>query len=571
MKRSLPFLLMLGMPFAHAQSPNTPFQHVILVIQENRTPDNLFGSDAFNNPRLLPGADLALKGSCHGSAIKLHNHGAIDACFDPHHSHHEWEQAYAAGAMDGFCDNPLNVYCAPPKHPQYQYVDNTPNKKTGFGIVDPYFHIAENYGFANYMFQTNQGNSFAAHQFLFSGTTAPVAYPNHYYDWLAMENPHSPLMDKRSGCIADVGTYVREFDPSGKLFYGYDDGFPCYDHKTLVDLLDNNVVNKKPQPISWRHYGPRSTNSMFVPPNAIRHLCLPSKPTGGACTSAEFQSNVLAGPQLIFTDLGANPEQPQCSLPQVSWVVADGNWSDHPGTKGDDGGPSWVAALVNAVGGFDNLGNQLPIQCNYWSNTVILITWDDWGGWYDHVLPYNCPNSGICSGYANGTGAMFVYGFRVPLLVVSAYTPPGYVSGSPTQGGEVQPYIHDFGSVLNFIEYAFGQNQQPLGTIGDPSYPYADYFAPDTYTSGCPQSKCPYSLSDFFNFSQALPFVQITGAKYNDDHFLQPERYFSHYPRDPDNDAMGEDETEPPSVAQEDEGHGSQLGSSKGKTNNSTK
>jgi hypothetical protein len=65
--------------------------------------------------------------------------------------------------------------------------------------------------------------------------------------------------------------------------------------------------------------------------------------------------------------------------------------------------------------------------------------------------------------------------------------------------------------------------------------------------------------------------VQITGAKYNDDHFLQPERYFSHYPRDPDNDAMGEDETEPPSVAQEDEGHGSQLGSSKGKTNNSTK
>ena len=564
MKRALLLLLALGTTLAHAQSANTPFQHVILVIQENRTPDNLFGSDLHNSPRLLPNADLAAKGSCHGTAVKVHDLGAIDACFDPHHAHHEWQNAYDAGAMDGFCDNPINQYCTPPKNPQYQYVDNRPMKKTGLGIVDPYFHIAENYGFANYMFQTNQGNSFAAHQFLFSGTTAPVAYPNHYYNWFGMEDPHWPMKDQRAGCVADLGTYVREYNPVGKLFKGYNGGYPCYDHNTLADLLDETMP-----PITWRHYGPRTTDSMYVAPNAIQHLCLPSTPTGGVCTSSEFQSNVLAGAQLILTDLGANPNQPQCTLPQMSWVSADGNWSDHPGTKGADGGPSWVAAVVNAVGGFDNLGNPLPMQCNYWDNTVILITWDDWGGWYDHVLPYNCSNSGVCSGYANGTGSMFVYGFRVPLLVVSAYTPPGYVSGSPTQGGEVQPYIHDFGSVLNFIEYAFGENQQSLGTIGDINYPYADYFAPDTFTSGCPQSTCPYSLSDFFDFSQALPFVQITGAKYNDDRFLSPERYFPHYPMDPDNDA-GEEDNEAPAAAQSYHAHAS-LTPSKGKTDASPK
>src|ERR1700731_917475 len=53
----------------------------------------------------------------------------------------------------------------------------------------------------------------------------------------------------------------------------------------------------------------------------------------------------------------------------------------------------------------------------------VLVTWDDWGGWYDHVLPWRCNNVGVCSGYPgslDGGGSEYVYGFRVPLLVVSA-------------------------------------------------------------------------------------------------------------------------------------------------------
>jgi phospholipase C len=92
---------------------------------------------------------------------------------------------------------------------------------------------------------------------------------------------------------------------------------------------------------------------------------------------------------------------------------------------------------------------------------VILVTWDDWGGYYDHVPPLDCGPGQNC-GYPNGTGTQYVYGFRVPLMAISAYAvqtaqPPaqytGYVSNTP----------HDFGSILNFIEWTFGTGGTFLG------------------------------------------------------------------------------------------------------------
>jgi hypothetical protein len=109
---------------------------------------------------------------------------------------------------------------------------------------------------------------------------------------------------------------------------------------------------------------------------------------------------------------------------------------------------------------------------------VVIVTWDDWGGFYDDVLPWNCTSAGNCSGYpGQPQSADYVYGFRVPLLVVGAYTnqictysiPPmcrGYISGTTGQGGEIQRYVHEFGSILNFIEYAFGTGGNPLGGEG---------------------------------------------------------------------------------------------------------
>jgi phospholipase C len=102
-------------------------------------------------------------------------------------------------------------------------------------------------------------------------------------------------------------------------------------------------------------------------------------------------------------------------------VIPDGAHSDHPGSGGHDKGPSWVAAVVNAVG-----------MSSFWKNTAIFVTWDDWGGWYDHVRPP------IENGYE--------LGFRVPLVVISPYAKRAYVS-------KVQ---HEFGSILAFSEETFG-------------------------------------------------------------------------------------------------------------------
>jgi hypothetical protein len=341
----------------------------------------------------------------------------------------------------------------------------------------------------------------------------------------------------------------------------------------LATLLDANSI-------SWKYYTQSGANSLWTGPNAIQAICYPLTGNNDQLCGGYDWINYVASVfpnstgypnsySPILTDLGADPNQPQCALPAVSWVVPDGNWSDHAGLDPDGSGPAWVAAIVDAVGGYNNTGGQNPISCYdlingkkvpYWQDTVILITWDDWGGWYDHILPWNCNNVGVCSGYHGGPNSSdYVYGFRVPLLAVSAYNyrpqgSTGYISGACVAPGncpnEKPPFVHDFGSILNFIEYAFGTGGQPLHVAGYPAgsgisplYPYADVFAPDG-PSVCTTCTAPYSLSDFFNFNNGpstfTPFTQ--GINYRTQCFLTPsmEDCFgaSFAPADPDDDAV---------------------------------
>src|SRR5262249_26329306 len=144
--------------------------------------------------------------------------------------------------------------------------------------------------------------------------------------------------------------------------------------------------------ISWRYYAPNA-GSIWTGPNAIQHMCVP---VNNNCTGADWVNHVVIPQTQVLTDIAAG------QLAQVTWVIPDSLSSDH--AQGNTGlGPSWVASVVNAIG-----------TSQYWADTAIFITWDDWGGWYDHVAP-PIRNS-------------YEFGFRVPLIVVSPYAKAAYVS-----------------------------------------------------------------------------------------------------------------------------------------------
>ena len=294
-----------------------------------------------------------------------------------------------------------------PPNPQFMYVNPSD--------VLPYFQLAQRYTFADRMFQTNQGPSFPAHQFLFGGTSAPSAADDAAGIFAAENTAGASTL---AGCTAPPGTTVAVINPtSGENSKIY----PCFEHQTMSDLL--------PPSITWRYYAP-SAGSIWTAPNAISHICQ-STGEGGKCAGSDWTNNVDLTPADVLRDIG------NCNLRSVSWVIPTGANSDHANSN-DGGGPSWVASIVNAIGA----STSCDSNTGYWNNTAIFITWDDWGGWYDHEPP-------VILAKPQGD---YQYGFRVPLIVVSAYTPAGYINNDR----------HDFGSILRFIEFNFGITQGAL-------------------------------------------------------------------------------------------------------------
>ena len=422
-------------------------QHIVIIFQENRTPDNLF-----QDPVLIShGADISSSGvnslgqNVPLTPIDLGTSGSTPQNYDLSHAHAAFVQMYHGGKMDGAdlvgCTPAAN--CPPNAHPNPQFKYVLP------ADVQPYFALAEQYTFGDRMFQTNQGPSFPAHQFIIAGTSAPTATSTLF----ASENPAL----NPAGCIASALNTVTMIDAAGSET-AQPAQYPCFEHPTLTDLLGM-------QKISWRYYAP-SPGSIWTGPDAISHIC-GRQLVGGklTCTGAEWVANVVIPQTQVLTDI-ANGQ-----LAQVSWVIPDGKSSDHA-VANDGSGPSWVASIVNSIG-----------NSAYWANTAIIITWDDWGGWYDHVAP-----SVVADGVSWGSG--YVYGFRVPLIVVSPYAKTAYISH----------VTHDFGSILKFIETTFH-----LSSLG-----YADASADD--------------LSDCFTLTQSPSNYHPIAARLDATFFINDHR-----------------------------------------------
>jgi len=434
--------------------PGGLIKHVVIIIQENRPPDNLF-----QDPVLIgEGADIQNYGyTSTGVKVTLTPvSGGLVTAYDLGHTHQSFLDACDYNSATNSCamDGADKIGCAPncPPNPQYQYVQKQ--------YVQPYWTMAETYTFGDRMFQTNQGPSFSAHQYLLAGTSLICpegSCPSGATTTTAIaDNPggdQDPDGSYNAGCLAPPGAFVNTIDtsqanpetPTVQLT-----NVLCMEHPTLTDLL--NAAN-----IGWKYYTPQA-GSIWTAPNAIQHMCVPSPayPSNTSeCTGSDWVNNVViegSGAQII-TDI--TNEQ----LASVVWVIPNGASSDHAaGNKGY--GPSWVASIVNAIG-----------ESPYWSDTAIFVMWDDWGGWYDHVQPSSIRNS-------------YEYGLRVPLIVISPYAKAKYISH----------VNHDFGSVLKFVETNFS-----LGEI-DPSLGFADSRSDN--------------MSDCFDFTQTpLVFTPIQSSK----------------------------------------------------------
>ena len=150
--------------------------------------------------------------------------------------------------------------------------------------------------------------------------------------------------------------------------------------------------------ITWRYYTP-SAGSIWTAPNAISHICLSSGP-GGQCLGKDWTSNVDLSPADVLRDIGS------CKLRSVSWVVPTGANSDHARVN-DGGGPSWVAAIVNAIGSSIGLRQQRRMlakhRCYHHVGRLGRLVRSR-----DAYYPRACHQGD------------YQYGFRVPLVVVSS-------------------------------------------------------------------------------------------------------------------------------------------------------
>jgi phospholipase C len=301
-----------------------PIEHVVMIVKENHTFDNYFGT--------FPGA----AGATLGKAIDPEER-------DPPHDHGAWLRR----------NDP-----APGGAVRLQY---------GRSDIPAYWALAQQYTLCDNYFTE----------------IASQSEPNH----LVLITGGTQLIDNSS----DNRTYQAQ---------------PPFDVNSLPALL-------KAQGREWRAYSDDSAASYF------RHI------------------KALATDQWNVKDKQFDIDAASGALPAVSWLYAPGSLSEHPGPA--DGKPNigvgsqWTAQRVATVA-------NSPL----WAKAVIFITWDDWGGHADHVVPPNVMQwKG--SGPAGYQGSQWRYGNRVPCLVVSPYANIGINSAFHSHVSLVKFCLRNFG------------------------------------------------------------------------------------------------------------------------------
>jgi phospholipase C len=386
-----------------------PVKNVVFLVKENRTLDVYFGK--------FPGANGATTGrTCDGGTVPLKrmlDRSAPDIT-------HAW-----AAALTSYNDGGMNCFdtITPAQHPGggplgYQVADEAD--------IPNYWLLAKTFVLSDNFYSSLHGPSFPNHLYTIAATSGGVtdnpmaarpALPNAPTVGACTSSTDCPEPGEAGlepenvtpynaasgiwGCDADPKVRVRVLDEEGEI----EEIYPCLDFKTLADELDAAGV-------TWKMYAPAegkydggfqgSGGYIWTVYDAIRHMR----------DSPEWGTHVVPIDEFAVDARSGH-------LPSVSWISTPTPVSEHTPASVCTG-ENWTVSLLQALAA----GPQ-------WNTSATFITWDDFGGFYDHVAPTQVDVYGL--------------GFRVPLLIVSPFA----------RGGTIDHSRAEFSSVLKFIETDF--------------------------------------------------------------------------------------------------------------------
>ena len=407
-------LLALVIPKSLAAQTGSPvsqgihkIKHVIIIMQENRSFDSYFGT--------FPGADgLPTKD---GAFTVCNPDPKTGQCISPYHDTNDSNGGGPHGGtasmgdidngrMDGFVINAFRGRrgCKNVTDPACTISDKDKTDVMGYHDgrdIPNYWAYARTFVLQDHMFEPNASWSLPAHLYEVSAWSA---YCTKHDDPKSCKNalnaPGKPL-DWRHG---------QPGAPGGKAIYAWTD---------VTYLLHTHHV-------TWGYYVMKGTDpGCEGDDEEVAKNCPPGKRfmarTPGIWNPLPYFDTVKDDGELSLIQPLENfyTQAREGTLPSVSWIAPAGRVSEHPPAL-VSAGQSWVTGLINAV-----------MQGPDWKDCAIFLVWDDWSGFYDHVVPPVVDQNG--------------YGLRVPAMVISPYAKPHFIDHQ----------ILSFDAYLKFIEDDF--------------------------------------------------------------------------------------------------------------------
>ncbi|HZY71001.1 MAG TPA: alkaline phosphatase family protein [Thermoplasmata archaeon] len=354
--------------------------HIVFVVMENHPYDNLYGTYCTATG---PNCPIAANGIPRGSCLPLNTTAPNGPCVRPFAFTaqnasvttplpHDWNsstRAFDGGLMDGF-------YAA-------EQSGRDPFGHYNGSTAPTYWDLAEEYALSDNFYSSVLSYSLPNHWHIVAGQAPPEIVTHG--TGLRGAGPGFLQVDRQYLAEANGTSSVEDLLLNSSTSWGYYDfPLPTYDHAL--------VANQSLSGAAYAYWNPLAAKAESYTAGLAPHFH----------ASAQFFGDAHNG-----------------TLPNIAWVIPPSQYSDHPPER-VDAAQGWLASVVDSVEASPE-----------WNSSVVFVTWDDYGGFYDHVAPP----------VANGAQL----GFRVPLLAIGPYVREGYVTHAPTY----------FESILHLMEWRF--------------------------------------------------------------------------------------------------------------------